>query len=222
MSTITLTNAIAAVRVRADMVGSDFVDDADITRFLNEEAAELHDLIVSRFEDQYTIVSSSLTVSSGNTIALSSLPAGSPFYKLRGVDWYDGSRWCDVRPFDFNRRNRKSSGGNCAIQYRLIGPYIHLTPSDAATGTYRVWYIPGFVDLATGSETYDFPQNWHTYILAGAAVKCLAKEDSDTGDQLRSKEATRQRILAMAASRDAGTRMRIEDVRSADIDADDC
>lgn len=217
---ITLTNLLAAVRSRADMVGSTFVDDTtELTRWINEEAAELHDLVVSRFEDQFTILSSNLAVSSGNTISLSSLAAGAPFYKMRGLDVLDG-KWCEVAPFAFNERNRTGSGLR-GIRYRLIGASIYLTPTDAATGTYRLWYIPGFVDLVNPGDTLDYPENWHEFVISGAAAKALAKEESDPRVQQGLKEASRQRILASASNRDAGRRMRIEDVRSGPYGDDD-
>ena len=78
--------------------------------------------------------------------------------------------------------------------------------------------------MVDSSDEISYPQNWHEFIIAGVAAKCLAKEESSTTDQLRSKAEIKERVMAMAASRDAGSRMRIEDVRSgrfSDADGDD-
>ena len=222
MAAIALAQLIASARSRANMVDSQFVDDAtELVPWVNESAAELHDLVVSRFEDDYTVTSDNIVVSSGNTIDLSEeCPASAPFYKLRGIDSLESgtSDWQKVRMFNFGERNRRNTGSggyrSNFIRYRLMGQNIILSPDDNATGTYRLWYIPGYVDMVEDDDEVNFPQNWHEYIIASVAAKCLAKEDSSTTDQLRSKAEIKERVMAMAASRDAGSRMRIEDVRS--------
>ena len=231
MSSITLTNAIVAVRSRADMVGSSFVTDDEITRWINEEAAELHDLLVSSFEDEYTIVSGNAVVASGNTISLASstswCPASAPFYKLRGIDRLESgsSDWRKLSMFNFNMRNVRSAGSHWfrsrEIRYRLVGAAIYLTPDDAATGTYRLWYVPGYVDLSAGGDALTFPENWHQYVLEGAAAKCRLKQEDDASAHLGAKAGLRARIASMAANRDIGSRMRIEDVRGGYDEDDD-
>lgn len=229
MTAVALTTLIAAVRARADMTDSTFVDDdTEVTPWINEEAGKLHDLLVSRFEDQYTVATDSIVVTSGATITLADSVPG--FYKLRGIDRLESgdTDWQEIRPFDFNRRNRRTSGGSWyrsrVVQYRLVGPSILLSPDDASTGTYRVWYIPSFTPLVAPDDEIDFPESWHEYVIAGAAAKCLAKEESDPSLQLGMQAKIEATILAMAANRDAGSRMRIEDVRrrrTADDDGDD-
>lgn len=214
MSIITLENLRTAVRSRADMLNSSFVDDStEVDRWINECAAELHDEVVSRFEDQFTLISDPIVVSSGSTIALSTLPASAPFYKLRGIDVQEGTDWWPLKMFDFTDRGRRAAYGARGNRYRLVGANVMLTPEDDATGTYRLWYIPGYVDLVAGTDTLTYDQNWFEFVIAGAAVKALAKEESDASSQIASKESVRARVRTMASNRDAGGRMRIEDVR---------
>ena len=227
MTAVRLVDLVADVRSRADMIASAFVDDAtEVIRYINEEAAKLHDLVVSRFEDQYTTVTGSIVVSGASSIAVTNA-AFTGFYKLRGIDRQESGAgdWREIKPFNFNMRNRRASGSSWyrsrEIQYRLVGANILLTPDDACDGTYRVWYIPSFVPLAADGDTVDFPQNWHEFITAGAAAKCLSKEESDPNGQLRMQADVRATIMAMAANRDAGHRMRIEDVRSRINEDDD-
>lgn len=215
MSSITFANLRTAVRERADMVNdTDFITEAELGRIINGEAAELHDLVVSRFEDDFTI-SAEVTVSSG-TYALSGLSASAPFYKLRAVDRSVGGQWSEVERFDFNRRNRTAAATGYLgpdVQYRLIGTSLHFTPSDQAAGTYRLWYIPSFVDLSADGDTLSYPENWHEMVIAGAAAKCLLKEESDAREHLAIKADVKRRIMAAATNRDAGASHRIQDVR---------
>ena len=52
-NTLTLANLITGVRRRADMEGSTFVSDAEIVDYINVAMAEVHDILVTKFEDYY-------------------------------------------------------------------------------------------------------------------------------------------------------------------------
>lgn len=221
MGTISLVNARLAVTDACNMpaaaASGTFVTTSELNRVLNSQCAELHDLVVSRFEDQFT-TSLQFTVSSGNTYTLA---AG--FYKLVGLDRDEGGGdWCRIHKFDWNDRNRRAAGRTWRrsreIRYRVVGSTIQLTPDDDALGTYRLWYVPQWTDLSADGDLIDFPQNWHEYPIAGAIAHVLAKEESANGHWLAQKAALRARILAMAANRDADGPSRIRDVRRGCVD----
>lgn len=214
MSSITLANLRTASLRAADMENSSFAGSAEVNRLVNARAAELHDLLVSRFEKQFT-TSLQFTISSGNTYTLTSA-----FYKVEGLDRDEGGgEWVAVRKGDWERRNRRASGRSWYrgrdVEYVVVGSTIYLTPTDHAEGTYRLWYVPQFVDMANDSDTLDIPQNWHEYVVCGVAADLLAKEESDPSYWLGKLNALRDRILAMAANRDADGPMRIRRVRTA-------
>ena len=218
MGAILIDDLWTAAKREADMENSDFASPAEGFALVNQEAAELHDLMVSRYEDQFTTVTGSITVVSGaDTIDLTNtanFPAAAPFYKLRGVDRNDGGEWLEVEPFDFNERNRKVA----ASFYRVVGQNIHLTPTDNAAGVYRVWYVPGYVDKTTG-QSIDFPQNWYAFVIFGVAARLLEKEESESAAKMQRKEMARAHIFAMASNRDAtGRASRIMDVRRWRVD----
>src|SRR5690606_3965737 len=123
------------------MEDTDFVEDSELDTYINQSAAELYDLLVTKFEDYYMADPFLFTISSGNT---RSLP--SDFYKLRGLDRsLGGGQWIDVRRFNFVDRNRRSDAVYRAfgvVKYRIVGSSLHLTPGDQVTGDYRMWYIP--------------------------------------------------------------------------------
>ena len=52
-NTTTLQNLIDRVRQRADMEGSTFVTDAEVIGYINVAMAEMHDILVTRYEDYY-------------------------------------------------------------------------------------------------------------------------------------------------------------------------
>lgn len=222
---ISLVNARLAVTDACNMpataASGTFVTTSELNRVLNAQCAELHDLVVSRFEDQFT-TSLTFTIASGNTYTLA---AG--FYKLVGLDRDEGTNdWRRVRAFEWNARNRRVTNASWyrsrEIRYRVVGTTIQLTPDDAALGTYRLWYVPQWTDLSADVDLIDFPQNWHEYALAGAIAHVLAKEESPNDHWLTQKAQLRARILAMAANRDADRPSAIRDVRrSYDYDYED-
>ncbi len=226
MAAITLANLRTAALLRADMASSDFVSAAEVTALVNVEAAELHAELVTVYEDQFT-TSATFTISSGNVYALASVTASAPFFKLRGLDRDEGGGdWRELERFDFLDRNRRRSGGGNGrdVRYRLVGANIVLTPDDAATGTYRLWYVPGWVDLSADGDTLDVPENWHEFVVSGVAAKLLQKEESDSRSQLAAKENVRARIRAAAQNRDASGPERMARIRTRytyDRDVDD-
>lgn len=223
MGAVTLTSLRAQALERADMVNSDFIDISELDAILNAQGAELHDLVVSALEDQFTVQALFTIVSPAFTYALATLPSTAPFYRLRGLDRDEGGgRWGEVRRFDFNDRNRAGVGGNASyartVRYRLIGGLLYLNPETSAAGDYRLWYVPGYANLVSSGDTLDYPQNWTEYVVAGAAAWLLAKEESDASMQLRAQKALRERILTMAPARDAAGPERMVRVRNRPTD----
>lgn len=216
----TLSSLRTRVRDRADMKNSNFVEDSELNQYINSSYQELYDILVSSFEDYYTLPVVPFTIASGSNYY--DLP--SDFYKLRGVDSsLDGSNFYTMQPFDFANRNNFTQGlgvltnGNYRKQYRVVGSRLYFTPEDDASGDYRMWYIPSTTVLSADSSTLDGINGWEEYIVVDAARKCLAKEESDTRMLIAEKEALRQRIINMAARRDAGMPKSITDIREAQI-----
>lgn len=207
MSTITLLQLRTDILRRADMEGSGFVADAELTRVINVAAAELHELVILASEDQVT-TSALFTVAGGaSTFALASLPGTAPFLKLRGLDRDEGGgEWREVRRFDFNDRNRRGLGASIpyaqSVRYRLIGGVVQLAPSAAAPGDYRLWYVPEYVDMALDADAISYPSNWHEYVINVATAWCLEKEESSSSHARGAAAAMKARILTMAPTRD--------------------
>lgn len=208
MST-TLSDFITRVRERADMEGSEFVTDTELTTYINASIQELYDILVSSFQDYYLNESGITTLNSGQSTI--SLPAD--FYKLRGVDrQVDNSNWQTITPFSFTERNDRTNtatyvgyySNDSGIRYRLQGSQIRLTPQDNCAGNYRLWYIPKVTLLSSNSDSFDGINGWEEYVIVDCAIKCLQKEESDVSVLLSQKQALIQRIRGMANNRDSG------------------
>lgn len=215
---ITLTNLTDRAKQLADLVGSNFVSSTEWTTWINMGLTELYDIVVAAYEDYFT-VSTTSTITSGSSL---SLPA--TFYKLRGVDFQlTSSDYINVPQFTFNDRNRQTewafvARGNDAVRrYRIIADTLELTPSDRATGTYRIWYIPAVTQLSSGSDTIPTALSkfgWEEYIALYAAVKAKLKAEEDAADMDNQKQALAQRIVSMSANRNADQPERITDLVS--------
>lgn len=210
----TLTQLIEKVRERADQQTSNFITDSELTGYINSSYAELYDILVSRFEDYYCQVTP-FSIASGNTCAVPS-----DMYKVRGIDMENGGDWTTVYPFNFIERNRVASRtrmalGKLGVNYRLMGNTIYFVPEDRAPGNYKIWYIPKYSPLSSGTDTLSNVLDFEEYIIVDAAIKCMVKEESDPTILLMMKAQLKQRIEAMASNRDAGSPERIGDVNAA-------
>lgn len=214
---VTLAQLRTQARQRADMANSTFVDDDELTTYINDSYLELYDLLVSKFEDYFVGTPTSFTLASG--VSTYTLP--SDFYKLVGLDKaLGGGDYYALRPFNFNERNIRSTlslyrGIYPNIRYRVVGGVIRFTPEDQAAGDYRIWYVPNATLLTATTDTIAAEcDRWKLYIIVDAAIKMLLKEESDVQAHLLQKQALIRRIDEMAANRDVGEPMRIQDVYS--------
>lgn len=207
--TATLTVLIADTRKAADMEGSTFVSDSEITRYLNQSATELYDLLVEKSADYYVTSGTVSVVAGTSTYAL---PAS--FYKLLSAEVPLGGEMSYImQPFAWAHRHLYGEAGwGCGpVAYQLRGGNITFVPEPDAAYTVTVWYIPAFTDLSAGSDTLDGVNGWEEYVTLDAAIKCLRKEESDVSLLMAQKEMLRERIIRNA-HRDQGEPHRIIDV----------
>jgi hypothetical protein len=213
---VTLTNLTDRAKQMADLVGSSFVSSTEWTTWINSGLMELYDIVVAAYEDYFT-TSTTSTISSGSSF---SLPAA--FYKLRGIDYQITSAdYLNVLQYSFNDRNRQTQGlytargSDSSRRYRMIADTVEITPSDRATGTYRIWYIPAATALSGGSDTIPTALSkagWEEYIVLYAAVKAKLKGEEDASDMENQKTLLAARITSMAANRNADQPERITDL----------
>lgn len=196
------------VRERSDMQSTQFISDSELTGYINSSYAELYDILVSRFEDYYT-VEYPFSIANGSSAALPE-----DFYKLAGLDFSNSGDWVTVPKFNFAERNSipyQSFG--LARRYRLIQDNIVIKPDERGPGDYRMWYVPRFVPLVNDSDDMNNVLDFEEYVIVDAAIKCVVKEESDPQALMIAKQALLARVQSMSANRDEGEPETIADIR---------
>ena len=209
----TLSVLISEVRSLADMVGSTFVTDAEITNWLNLELGALYDALVTKHED-YFLAASPQAITCGGTTGTVAL--ASDCYKVMGVDvQLSNTEWQPVRRFQFAERNQNTGtlSGECSYRYRLMGSNIVLDPIPASGTKFRVWYAPTMTRLASASDAIALGNGWERHAVLGAAAKALMKEESDASGLLAEQARLRVDIEKAMSNRDSGEPARIADTR---------
>ena len=204
---VTLTSMRTLVRQMADIVNNNVCTDAEINSYLNLELDELYDLLIDTYED-YFISSSSISIVSGTA----SYAIPSDFYKIRGVDIIiSASESFSLRAFQFEERNQYGTGDAKSLRYQLRGSLLHFIPSPTVTVTGTLWYIPARTDTASGGS-FDSINGWHDYAIAGAAIRCNNKQETDVSWLIKQKNDIKERVLSLASKRDVGSPRRVVDV----------
>jgi hypothetical protein len=218
---VTLAELKEQARQRSDMENSEFVSDAELTQYINSSLAELHDLLIAAYNEEY--VMEDYIFSATDAIDYD-LPED--FYKLRGVDLRTGpdGQWSTVKRFNFNRRNEQQNAftwnllGLPYMEYRLVGSKIRFNRTPDTNMEFRLFYYPKAVKLIENSDNYDDVNQFSEYVVIDAAIKMMQKEESDVSVLLAQKEAMRQRIIAMAANRDANEPASVTDIYAEDTE----
>lgn len=146
-------------------------------------------------------------------------------YQVRGVDAvYSSEVTINLPRYNWEERNIYNAAPELnpympVTAYRVIQnplngndcmQFIPSTPNGVSY--YRVWYYPNPKVLVADTDSLDGRSGWEEWVVVDAAMKILAKEESDT--TALEREATRiwARITTVAENRDAGQAKRITDV----------
>lgn len=126
-------------RQRADFVNNNFVTDSELNGYLNNSWSELYDILVSKYQVDYFLKSSSISVTSGT----SSYDLPADFYKARGVDLViNTNQSTPLRRYTFADRTRDSLVRYARdVKYRIQGNNIVFAPSPSSS-TCTLWYTP--------------------------------------------------------------------------------
>jgi hypothetical protein len=221
-NTMQLSDLRTAVRQRADIVGSQFVTDSELTSYINQSYLELYDLLVQKYGDDY-FVASPYTITTDGINDTFTLPTD--FQKFLGLDLAlstSQDSYVTIRRFEFQDRNRyavpnfQSFYGVTNLRYRLRGNSLWLTPIPSSGQTLRLFYVPQLTLLSADSDLASNLGGWLEYVIVDAAIKCMQKEESDISALMAQKQALIVRIEAAAENRDAGNPPRVADGQSSD------
>jgi hypothetical protein len=213
--TITLEQLRTQSRQRADMENSKFVSDSELTSYINNSIAELHDILAESYGSEYFVKNDTIDVSSGT----SSYDLPTDFYELKGVDVkLDNQTYINMRPFNFNERNRFGDfsfwdlAGITNIRYRLVGNQLMVSPVPDRNATIRIWYVPVATKLVNDADTLDDFNAYSEYVIVDAAIKMMQKEESDVSVLAAQKMALEKRIRDKSQNRDAASPDSITDI----------
>lgn len=212
--TITLEELRTKARQRADLETSQYVTDEELNGLINDSIAELHDLLVGSYGNDYYIETYTF-----NTVANQAdytLPAD--FYKLKGVDAkLTASNWFSLRPFNFNERNRNEDYAwgflnGPTVRYRMVGENLRFSPVPDGVIQCRMWYIPLAEKLVADTDVLKDLNAYSEYVVIDAAIKMRVKEELDTVALDKQKMDMKKRIEDMAQNRDAEQPESISDI----------
>ncbi len=228
-SLVTLSDLKTRSREAADMVGSSFVEDPELTRYINASAQELYDLLIASYGQEYYLSEQAIPIVSGTD----KYTLATDFYKLVGVDLVlsagASGEAVTLQPYMFSERNKYlnsyvssfSNNGAVRAKYRLQNDTIKLIPEPSGGFSLKVHYIPAMAKFVSDVDTFDGVNGWEEYIVVDAAIKMLRKEESDITALTFEKRELTERIEAMANSRDAGNPEYVADVSRASYDVTD-
>lgn len=220
MATLALSEIRQRCRERADMEASNFVTDSELNFYINQSIAELHDMLVQAYGEEYYVKNSTFqTVGQQEGYQLSDIIADDDFYKLRAVDAkLNGDDWFSLQKIQFNERNRFQTFGVwdylgiTNVRYRIVGSEIRFVPIPDRNIDVRIWYVPRAVRLQDDTDTYDDFNGWIEYVIVDCAIKMLNKEESDVTVLFEEKKLLKRRIEEVANNRDIDRSEAIEDI----------
>ena len=217
---ITLAELKLQSREKADMVDSNFVTDSELTSYINSSIAELHDIMIQAYGEDYFINEVEFTTTPNQAdYDFSTIIPDNDFYKMRGVDAkLNGDDFFTLKPFNFNERNRFQHFGVwdylgiTNVRYRILGSKLRFSPVPDAATLVRLWYIPIATKLVADTDSLDDLNQFAEYVLVDVAIKMLNKEESDVAVLMAQKGDLKRRIEEVAGNRDAGESHSISDI----------
>jgi hypothetical protein len=143
--------------------------------------------------DEYTKVSSNLTVLTGNTFTVA--PASDIMIARQVQRTEDGGvNWWPVPRFRLSQW-----GQQCRLAYVRRGRVFELLPAELALGTYRLIYVESPDEMPGTVQEMEFTQGEDEYVVADVAGRCRRKFEEDPVLELAARndalEAMKQYLL---------------------------
>lgn len=182
---VTLLQMRDAAKDLCDMVGNSFVADLTWTRWINDGIEGLYRIASKRRVGAFQTFSDVTLTAASNLIAK---PA--TFRNLLGVtlDPTVPSKRRSLTKYNFGERD--SMGLFANRSYRVVGQSISIEPFQLCAGNYRVYYVAGPTLLVADVDVIDaILEPYDEYVTTWAAIRALAKEESDTRELYKVLEA---------------------------------
>lgn len=232
MPTVTAGDLIRAGLRRADMVDSPtgFIQHpasggGEAFDLLNASVSELTEILYEAGESAYSGAKGQLLTEDGVSDYALTTYGFSGLYRLYGVDYYDGSRWVELKRVQRRERNDYPLPGR-PQGYALLGSNLVIYPTPNAVCSLMVRYASFSLSntIDDDTDTVEVSGPWREFLEIHFAIQCLEKEESDTtalmrrlyGPQMDGNGGLAQRIRNAAKLRDSS-----QPTRPADVMGDD-
>lgn len=232
---VTLTTLQTRVGQRASMrfaSNAAIIESGELTDDINEGIAELYDLVTGVEGQPWYMESVTFGTNSGtDTYAIGPGQAinVSDFFRPRGFDIQFGQNIVvTARPFMWAERNRyKWFPGwiySQPVYYRMVGKAssvaqagndaVKFIPAPNGQFNITMWYTPTPPVLVSGTDAFDGINGYEEYVVLGAAIKLLTKQEQleHAAALMQERERQRDRILGALGNRDAENPERVQDV----------
>lgn len=206
---VTLNDIIVAARTETNTLNSGFFDDTvEMPQYVNDSVSAVYDRIVGAYE-QYFATTSSFSLTSSNTIALTAITLTGPaFYKELGVNFMSGGLPVTVQPIgSYTERNRGNIWGGPFVggpnlSYFINGANLEIYPSTSGfAGSYQLVYVG---NVPTLTDLVDLPvelERWKRLVILETTLLMKQKREQDT-------DAIERKIAVINAEIDAAARHR--------------
>lgn len=213
--TATLTAMILECRRLANQETTDQANalctDAEITSRLNRNLRAVYRELVAARGAQYYRSSATLSLVAGT--ASYALPA--TLMQLIGLELVLSAS--QVYPLTEITEAERVVYANITAQdperYQLRGANVTLLPTPSTARTVNVYFVPSFVALASGSDTFEGVLGFEEMAIWATVGEMLAKDESDPSYALARVESWREHVRELADQRDAYRPLRIQRVR---------
>lgn len=176
---------------------------AEVDEYINQSYTELYDLLCDSEQDYFLTSTSVSIVASTETYSLPS-----DFYRIRGVDITINGSALYVSRWKFEERRNYFSQTNVAwgyespVAYHLTGQNIQFKPTPAIDVDATLWYYPAPPRMTDDAHTIDGVAGWEEFVVLGAAIKMLAKDNRDAALLLAERDRQEMRIISQATRSD--------------------
>lgn len=211
----TLADLRLAARRKADEENSKFIDDEELDLYINESGSELHDIIVTSYQDYFR---ETATIPLANNVEEYDLP--NDFYKELAIFFVQGDIRYRLERFmlneltDYEEDRVVPIASGQYLRYRLVGNQLVFIPRPNGGSNIELWYVPVFTKLKfpTDKLTYAIIPGWEEFISNGAAIRIRAKNEKDAAPLMMRQAELKQRIMSSARTRDIHAPQRVSDV----------
>lgn len=219
----TLSELITDTRRRADMLGSDFVSDAEITSYINKGIYRLTSKLIKfhgakRFRKEALIS----VVADTASYALPSDHFQTEYLRVN----LQGYRWDIPRNTTNNVDMHTSGSGHTwsedGVSYSIWGDNIRFDPTPTTTYSVTHVYLANLPvtdasgtpksEMDTSTDLFNSEWGWDEWVTLFAAKKCLEKEESDVGGINAELLQIEQEIEAIAKDKSIGSAPKTKEV----------